>query len=178
MLGSKHGVKYYRHSLIFKRATQVSGSIVSRVKIPLKNTPLTLQHKHVSRPIERLVRPFQEFANRESSGGILLLLSTLAARAWANSLWSKSYFELWHIPLTIGFGNFILRRDLLFLVNDGLMAFFFFVVGLEIKRELLVGELASPRQAALPILAAIGGVVFPALIYSAVNLGGPGAPGW
>lgn len=131
-----------------------------------------------SRPIDRLVRPFQQFAARETSGGILLLLSTLAALVWANSPWGKSYFALWHTTVTVGFGEFTLSRDLHFWVNDALMALFFFVVGLEIKRELLVGELASPRQAALPIVAAIGGVLVPALLYSALNAGGPGAPGW
>jgi NhaA family Na+:H+ antiporter len=80
--------------------------------------------------------------------------------------------------LTVGLGSFTLSHDLHFWVNDGLMAIFFFVVSLEIKRELLAGELASPRQAALPILAALGGVVVPALLYSALNAGGPGAPGW
>jgi NhaA family Na+:H+ antiporter len=91
---------------------------------------------------------------------------------------AKSYFALWHTTVSVGFGGFILSHDLHFWVNDALMALFFFVVGLEIKRELLVGELASPRQAALPIVAAIGGVLVPALIYSALNSGGPGAPGW
>jgi len=132
----------------------------------------------VRRPIERLVRPFQEYAAREASGGILLLLSTVAALVWANSPWASNYIALWHTTLTVGIGEFTLSRDLHFWVNDGLMTLFFFVVGLEIKRELLVGELASPRQAALPIVAAIGGVLVPALLYSALNRGGPGASGW
>jgi Na+:H+ antiporter, NhaA family len=130
------------------------------------------------RPIERLVRPFQAFAARESSGGILLLLATLVALVWANSPWARSYFALWHTTLTLGFGENTSVHDLHFWVNDGLMALFFFVVGLEIKREFLVGELASPRQAALPIVAALGGVLVPAAIYSVLNVGGPGARGW
>ena len=129
-------------------------------------------------PIVKLVRPFQDFAARETSGGILLLACTIVALIWANSPWVKSYAALWHTHLTLGLGGFSLSHDLHFWVNDGLMAIFFFVVGLEIKRELLVGELASPRQAALPILAAIGGVVVPAVLYSALNARGPGAPGW
>jgi Na+:H+ antiporter, NhaA family len=129
-------------------------------------------------PIGTLVRPFQEFAARETSGGILLLACTLLALAWANSPWAQHYTALWHTPLTVGLGRFNLSRDLHFWVNDALMAVFFFVVGLEIKRQLLVGELASRRQAALPILAAIGGVVVPALLYSSLNAAGPGSRGW
>jgi len=144
----------------------------------LKGIAITGAGAPASRPIDRLVRPFQEFAARETSGGILLLLATLTALVWANSPWAKSYFALWHTTATVGFGEFTLSHDLHFWVNDALMALFFFVVGLEIKRELLVGELASPRQAALPIIAAIGGVLVPALIYSALNASGPGAPGW
>jgi NhaA family Na+:H+ antiporter len=130
------------------------------------------------RPIERLARPFQSFAGRETSGGIVLLLATFTALAWANSPLADSYFDLWHTPASVSFGGFTLSHDLHFWVNDALMALFFLVVGLEIKRELLVGELASPRQAALPIVAALGGVVAPALIYLGLNTGGPGARGW
>lgn len=129
-------------------------------------------------PIVRLIRPFQEFAARESSGGVLLVLCTVAALVWANSPWADSYAALWHTPVSVGAGNFLLARDLHFWVNDALMAVFFFVVGLEIKRELLVGELATPPQAALPIVAAAGGVVAPALIYAAFNAGGAGSAGW
>jgi NhaA family Na+:H+ antiporter len=124
------------------------------------------------------VRPFQEFAGREASGGILLLACTLVALVWANSPWAHLYTALWHTPFTVGLGSFNLSNELHFWVNDALMAVFFFVVGLEIKRELLAGELASPRQAALPILAALGGVVVPALLYSFLNSNGPGARGW
>jgi NhaA family Na+:H+ antiporter len=128
--------------------------------------------------ITALVRPFQEFAAREASGGILLLACTLVALAWSNSPWSAAYTALWHIPLTVGLGGAQLSKELHFWVNDALMAVFFFVVGLEIKRELLAGELSSPRHAALPILAALGGVVVPAILYSILNAGGPGARGW
>ena len=131
-----------------------------------------------STPIGPLIRPFQEFAERESSGGILLLLCAMAALAWVNSPWAGSYEALWHTKLILGLADRAFDRDLHFWVNDALMAIFFFVVGLEIKRELLVGELASPRQAALPILGAIGGVLVPALIYAALNFGGEGAAGW
>ncbi len=136
------------------------------------------QNPQVNPPIAKLLRPFQEFAHRQSAGGIVLLACALFALAWANSPWAKIYFDLWHLPLTVSLGDFRLSHDLHFWVNDALMAVFFFVVGLEIKRELLAGELASLQQAALPIVAAIGGVLVPALIYAALNFGGPGAPGW
>lgn len=129
-------------------------------------------------PIVRLVRPFQEFAARETSGGLLLLLCTVVALVWANSPWSASYDAVWKTEVSIRFADFELSHDLRFWINDGLMAVFFFVVGLEIKRELLVGDLASPRQAALPIAGALGGVLVPALIYAMFNAGGPGSPGW
>ena len=134
-------------------------------------------HAHITR-VSRFVRPFQEFIHNQAAGGIVLLLCTVAALVWANSGWSETYTALWHTPVGLTFGNFTFLHDLHFLVNDGLMAVFFFVVGLEIKRELLAGELASPRKAALPILAALGGVLVPAAIYIAFNSGGPGRSGW
>jgi len=129
-------------------------------------------------PVLLFVRPFQEFASRETSGGILLLACTLVALAWANSPWADAYTALWQTHFTLAFAGIHLSNHLHFLVNDALMAVFFFVVGLEIKRELLAGELQSPRQAALPILAALGGVVVPAILYTLLNAGGPGARGW
>jgi Na+:H+ antiporter, NhaA family len=112
------------------------------------------------------------------AGGILLLVATATALMWANSRWAESYTALWHTNLTISLAGRTLSHDLHFWVNDLLMAVFFFAVGLEIKREILVGELASPRQAALPIAAALGGVVVPAAIYMLLNAGGSGARGW
>jgi NhaA family Na+:H+ antiporter len=129
-------------------------------------------------PIERLARPFREFAHQEASGGIVLLVCTVLALIWANSPWAASYAALWHTPVTISVGAFALSQDLLHWINDGLMTVFFFVVGLEIKRELLVGELASPRRAALPIAAAAGGMLVPAAIYAALNAGFEGSAGW
>lgn len=127
---------------------------------------------------QMVVRPFQEFTRIEASGGILLLVCTVIALVWANSPWAKSYYELWHTQLVITIGNFSLDHDLHFWINDGLMAIFFFVVGLEIKREVLVGELSSVRRAALPIAAAVGGMLVPAAIYFALNAGTVGAVGW
>lgn len=129
-------------------------------------------------PVERLVRPFQEFAKAEASGGILLIGCTVMALAWANSPWSGSYFHFWHADPTFGFGGRLFSQPLHFWINDGLMALFFLLVGLEIKREVLVGELASRRKAALPIAAALGGMIVPAAIYAWFNHGGPAAAGW
>ena len=131
-----------------------------------------------SAAIDVIVRPFQAFAEHRMSGGILLLLAAIIALIWANSPAAASYEALWHTNLTISFAGRALSRSLHFWVNDFLMALFFFVVGLEIKREVLVGELAEPRQAALPILAALGGVIVPILIYAGLNAGGAGSHGW
>jgi NhaA family Na+:H+ antiporter len=128
--------------------------------------------------VERVLAPFYRFAKLEAAGGIVLLLCTVVALAWANSPWADAYHHLWEQELTASFGGVAARASLHALVNDGLMAVFFFLVGLEIKREVLVGELASPRQAALPVAGALGGMLVPAAIYAAVNGGGPGARGW
>jgi NhaA family Na+:H+ antiporter len=130
-------------------------------------------------PIQQLLLPFQEFIHKEASSGILLIVFTVIALVWANSPWADSYHNLWQIKLNISLGDFFkLNKPLLLWINDGLMAIFFFVVGLEIKREFLVGELKSARQAALPIAAAFGGMVVPALLYTMFNAGGAGAAGW
>jgi NhaA family Na+:H+ antiporter len=133
----------------------------------------------IEKPLGVQVRlAFQQFTRQQASSGILLLLASLVALVWANSLWSESYFRLWETHLSISLGNLALDESLLHWVNDGLMVVFFFVVGLEIKREILVGELATPRRAALPLVAALGGMLLPALIYAAFNLGRPGQDGW
>jgi NhaA family Na+:H+ antiporter len=125
-----------------------------------------------------VLAPFQRFFATESAGGIVLLVCAALALAWANSPWSPLYEQLWHASLTAGTGAVGLTLTLHEWVNDGLMAVFFLLVGLEIKREVLVGELATRRSASLPIAAALGGMVVPALVYVAINAGGPGAPGW
>ncbi|MDP8950990.1 MAG: Na+/H+ antiporter NhaA, partial [Actinomycetota bacterium] len=112
------------------------------------------------------------------AGGITLIAAALLAFAWANSPFAPGYFALQETPFGIGVGGFGLEKPLLLWVNDGLMAVFFFLVGLEIKREVSVGELANPRDAALAVIAALGGVVVPASIYAAVNWGGEGIAGW
>src|SRR5919199_3127468 len=130
------------------------------------------------RPVETIVRPFQEFADKASSSGILLIAAALVALVWANSPWGDIYTRLWGTKLSVSLGPFSIEEDLAHWINDGLMAVFFLVVGLEIKREILVGELSSPRRAALPIAAAIGGAMLPAAIYVAINFGTEGVSGW
>jgi NhaA family Na+:H+ antiporter len=129
-------------------------------------------------PIDQILRPFQEFFRIEASSGIILLACTAVALIWANSPWADSYFNLRLAKLTIDIGGFGLSKPLILWINDGLMAIFFFLVGLEIKREILVGELSSPAKASLPFTAAIGGMLVPAAIYALINRDGPGAAGW
>ncbi len=129
-------------------------------------------------PIERVVRPFQRFSKEEAAGGVVLMLCAAAALVWANSPWESSYESLWATEMRLGIGKFFIEESLHFWINDALMAVFFFVVGLEIKRELVGGELASPRRAALPVVAAIGGMVVPALIFAAFNATSDGSAGW
>ena len=131
------------------------------------------------RRLARLVaQPMVRFLEVEAAGGILLLAATAVALVWANSPWSAGYEQLWSTPLSIEAGPIHLAEDLRHWVNDGLMALFFFVVGLEIKRELVTGQLSDRRDAALPVAAAIGGMVVPAAIFTVINLGGPGSDGW
>ncbi len=125
-----------------------------------------------------MMGPFQKFIRAQSTGGVLLLAATVAAMLWANSPWAESYGEFWNTPVSLVVGSHALTETLLEWINDGLMAMFFFVIGLEIKREILVGELASFRQAALPLTAASGGAMLPAALYSLMNPTGPGVPGW
>lgn len=128
--------------------------------------------------VKRIYRSFQEFIHLETSGGIVLVAAAIIALAWANSPWAETYFDLWHSDLSFGFGDWTISHDLHWWINEALMVVFFFVVGLEIKREVLVGELASIRQAALPIAAAAGGMIVPAALYISMNSGRPGAGGW
>jgi NhaA family Na+:H+ antiporter len=126
----------------------------------------------------RVVQPLQSFLEAESSSAVLLLAAAVVGIAWANSPWQASYEDLWRTELTLGFGDWSLAEDLRHWVNDGLMSLFFLVVGLEIKRELLTGELRDPRSAAVPVVAALGGMIVPALMYVALNAGGEGSSGW
>jgi Na+:H+ antiporter, NhaA family len=118
------------------------------------------------------------FLSIEVASGLALLAATALALAWANSPWEASYRALWHTPLGLHLGGWRLERDLHFLINDGLMVVFFFVVGMEIRREIHAGELSQLRRAALPAFAALGGMIAPACIYLALNRGGEAAGGW
>lgn len=126
----------------------------------------------------KVVGPFQSFAKSGSLGGLLLLVAALAAFLWANSPWADRYTALLAEHLSLNIRGWALDLSLGHWVNDGLMAIFFLLVGLELKRELVTGELSSPRQAALGIVAAFGGMLVPALIYTLFNRGGAGLDGW
>jgi NhaA family Na+:H+ antiporter len=126
----------------------------------------------------RLIQPLRDFLHQEASAGLLLVGAAVIALIWANSPWSGSYFDLWENHASIGFGEHIIELNLREWVNDLGMVLFFFVAGLEIKRELTDGELRDPRQAALPIIAAFGGMVVPAIIFALMNNGGEGSKGW
>lgn len=128
--------------------------------------------------INRIISPVEAFMAMETSGGILLIICTIIAMTWANSSYSEAYHHLVHIPVGFSWGEFLVEKSLLHWINDGLMAIFFFVVGLEIKKELVMGELSTPRKAALPMFAAIGGMVAPALIYAFLNPEGLASRGW
>jgi len=118
------------------------------------------------------------FLQTETAGAVVLLVGALVALAWANSPWKSAYESLWSTELSLGLGDASVSEDLRHWVNEGLMALFFLVVGLEIKRELAVGELRDWRTATLPVLAALGGMVVPAVLFTAVNLGQEGIKGW
>lgn len=129
------------------------------------------------RPVARIARPLREFVDTEEAGGLVLLVATMVALAWANSPWASSYDSVWTTELRLTLGGLELSEDLRHWVNDGLMVLFFFVVGIEVKRELAVGELSSLRKALLPGLAAVGGMVVPAGLYLALNRG-EASQGW
>ena len=132
-----------------------------------------------SRSARYVGRPFRRFISVEAAGGIVLLVATITALVWANSPWKESYFEVWFDDINISIGDVeIFIGPVEAFVNDALMAIFFFVVGLEIKRELVTGSLRNPRDAMLPAIAAVGGMVVPALIYVSLNWGTDAVEGW
>lgn len=142
-----------------------------------------IKEPHPSAPVDRWVQPIARFMHIESASGIVLLACTLLALVLTNTAAADWYQAIWHTPIVLQIGSFKLEAHgqpftLEHLINDGLMTIFFFVVGLEIKRELVMGELRDPKRAALPALAALGGMMAPASIYLALQFGRPGEPGW
>ncbi|HEY9276849.1 MAG TPA: Na+/H+ antiporter NhaA [Methylotenera sp.] len=130
------------------------------------------------RVFSRVLTPFEEFIHRQTTSGLLLMGSAIIALFLANGALADAYQHLIHTPISLNIGSWAINMSMHHWVNDGLMALFFFVVGLELKREIMVGELSDLRQAALPIIAAVGGMVVPALIYLAFNHDGEAAQGW
>ncbi|HXD85045.1 MAG TPA: Na+/H+ antiporter NhaA [Urbifossiella sp.] len=140
---------------------------------------MSLAEKLPQAPVDRITRPLARFLRIESAGGIVLLACAIAALAIANSPAGEAFERMWHTPVAFRIGNFAIGGTLgHFVINDVLMTVFFFVVGLEIKRELVAGELRDPRKAALPVIAALGGMIVPAAIYLALRHGQPGERGW
>lgn len=129
-------------------------------------------------PIDRIAEPLVRFLHVEAASGVVLLACTVVALALANSPVAESFLRFWSTEVGFTFGTFEFRHSLKHLINDGLMAVFFFVIGLEVKRELVLGELRDLRRAALPIAAAVGGMVVPAVIYLGYLWGGEGRRGW
>jgi NhaA family Na+:H+ antiporter len=127
---------------------------------------------------KRALAPLERFLQIEAASGVLLLLVALVALLWANSPWRHTYELLWHTPFGVRFGRWSFERDLHFWINDALMTLFFFVVGLEIRREIHRGELSDLRRAALPLTAAFGGMALPALLFVSFNHGRASATGW
>jgi Na+:H+ antiporter, NhaA family len=139
-------------------------------------------HGIPSYPLEsffgQVLSPFEQFLRRTTAGGIVLMGTTVLTLILSNSPMGKSIQPVWEQPFAIVAGSWRLEMSIHRLVNEGFMALFFLMVGLELKRQVLVGELSSLREAALPVIAAVGGMVVPALLYHALNPEGPAAPGW
>lgn len=125
-----------------------------------------------------LLTPFQKFVKIESFSGILLLLTTLIARVWANSSFADVYRNLWLYNIGIVTDSFQFSKPLILWINDGLMAVFFFLIGLEIKRELMIGELNSAKKIAFPLVGALGGILAPVIFYVVLNQNPATAKGW
>lgn len=130
------------------------------------------------RRFKKVISPLEHFVHQQTTSGILLMLAAIIALFIANSHFADAYQHFLHAPVAVMFANWKMEMSLHHFVNDGLMALFFFVVGLELKREFLVGELSDLKQAALPIIAAVGGMVAPALIYISFNSSSDAMPGW
>lgn len=124
------------------------------------------------------ITPFHKFAKIESFSGILLLLATIVALVWANSSFGDTYTQIWQYDIGIATETFEFKKPLILWVNDGLMAIFFFLIGLEIKRELLIGELNSPKKIAFPLIGALGGMIVPVALFILLNDNPETVKGW
>ncbi len=151
---------------------------MSETQDPQQTPPPPEAWEPARRFAQRVSRPVERFMQVQASSGILLLAMAVIALVWANSPWADSYEQLWETPLSIALGSWSMERSLHFWINDLLMAIFFLVVGLEVKRELVEGALSNIKRAALPLAAAVGGMLVPAILYGTLNAGGPGASGW
>lgn len=127
---------------------------------------------------KKIATPFEHFIHAQTTTGLILMVTTVIALILANSPLADEYIHFFHTKINIDIGSWTFSKSIHHWINDALMAFFFFIVGLEIKREILVGELSNIKVAMLPILSAIGGMVLPALIYLSINNSGEGANGW
>ena len=125
-----------------------------------------------------LLTPFQKFVKTESLAGILLFGATIIALIWANSPYGATYESLWQYEIGISFQDFELKKPLILWINDGLMAIFFFLIGLELKRELLIGEINTLKKASFPFIAALGGVIVPVILYLTLNQNPETVKGW
>ncbi len=125
-----------------------------------------------------VIEPIGRFINNSTTSGIVLFAAAVIALVFANSPWSEAYHHIWEHKFSIGYDEFVISKTLHHWINDGLMAVFFFVIGLELKREVMAGELSNPKDALLPLLAGMGGMVVPALVYLGFNSSGPAQDGW
>ena len=167
------------------RAATVSRAVHDEVRLTRTNDFPGPDHSDppgVWRPfrrnVQRILAPVEHFLEIEAASGIVLMLAAIAALVWANSPWSETYDAFWHIPIGFSFGSVAFTRDLHFWINEGLMTIFFFVVGLEIRREMHRGDLSDLRRAALPLAAAAGGMLAPVIFYFCLNVGRTSASGW
>jgi Na+:H+ antiporter, NhaA family len=167
-----------RYATICQTKNQQEKTMNKEYKISDEYKGKGIFHSPWEKSFDKILTPFEEFIHQQTTSGLLLMATAVIALILANGPMAADYAHFLHTPISFGAGSWALQMSLHHFINDGLMALFFFVVGLELKREILVGELASPRNAALPIGAAIGGMLVPALIYFAINPSGDASIGW
>jgi NhaA family Na+:H+ antiporter len=146
--------------------------------IPSRRLGQLAINREYSAAARRLELPAQEFIYKQGVTGVLLLVAALFALAWSNSPWTDTYFRLWHAELSFDFGILHVHKSLHHWINEGLMSLFFFLVGMEIKGELIHGYLSTRRRAMLPVVGALGGMIAPAILFATLNFGTPAMRGW